>query len=121
MSDAMKHQLDDIELKLRSARDAADRPGATAKDKADLKLIEQEHIAAQQKLNRAAASEGKPADVAKKLDKKLDDALKGTFPASDPVSFVQAAPVNEQDRKLPSVEAAEQQHRDKAAAARKSK
>ncbi len=46
MSDAMKHQLDDIALKLRSARDAANRPGATEKDKADLKLIEQDYIAA---------------------------------------------------------------------------
>ena len=121
MSDAMKHQLDDIALKLRSARDAANRPGATEKDKADLKLIEQDYIAAQQRLSRESASEAKPGNTAKKLDRKLDEALKGTFPASDPVSFVQAAPVKEQDRTLPSVKVAEQQQPGKTAAARKSK
>jgi hypothetical protein len=55
------------------------------------------------------------------VDKKLDEALKGTFPGSDPVSFVEAAPVKEHDRSLPDVKLAEQQAPEKTRAARKSK
>lgn len=108
--DAMQKELDDFELKLASARKAAAAPDASEKDKADLKLIEQEYLAAQAKARRAetgSASAGKAgdhtADPKKKLDKKLDEALKSSFPGSDPVSFVEAAPVNEQDRSLPGV------------------
>jgi hypothetical protein len=77
-------QLEDIELKLRSARAAAGRADATEKDKADLKLIEQEHLAAQQKERRQSNAGGisRPRlDGKKALDKKLDEALEGTFPA----------------------------------------
>ena len=123
-NDPMKRELDDMELKLQSARQAAEHSGATEKDKADLKLIEQEYMAAQQKANRDAPDrkpDAKSDDPEKKVDRRLDDALKGTFPASDPVSFVQAAPVKEQDRALPAVKAAEKQQPEKTAAARKSK
>jgi len=41
-----------------------------------------------------------------KIDDKLDQALQDSFPASDPVSFLQPVPVNSGDRKLPVVEAA---------------
>ena len=41
-----------------------------------------------------------------KIDDKLDQALKDSFPASDPVSFLQPVPVKDSDRKLPVVEAA---------------
>jgi len=120
----MQQELEDIELKLRSAREAAGRANATAKDKADLKLIEQEYLAAQQK-ERRQSNAGDPSrprlDGKKALDKKLDEALEGTFPGSDAVSFVEAAPVNERDRSLPAVKVAEQQQPDKAEAARKSK
>ena len=37
------------------------------------------------------------------LDRKLDAALKESFPGSDPVSFVQAAPVKPHDEELTSV------------------
>ena len=40
-----------------------------------------------------------------KLDEKLDQALKDSFPASDPVSFLEPAPVKDADRK-PSVDEA---------------
>ncbi len=109
--DAMQKELEDIELKLTSARKAAAAPEASEKDKADLKLIEQEYLAAEAKARRAetgSASAGKagdhPADPKKTLDKKLDEALKSSFPGSDPVSFVEAAPVKEHDRSLPGVE-----------------
>ena len=118
----MQQELEDIELKLRSAREAVGRAGATEKDKADLKLIEQEHLAVQQK-DRRQSNASKPApehlDGKMALDKKLDEALKGSFPGSDPVSFVEAAPVNEQDRGLPAVKVAEQQQPEKTAAAKK--
>lgn len=41
-----------------------------------------------------------------KIDQKLDQALQDSFPASDPVSFLQPVPANDGDRKLPVVEAA---------------
>ena len=40
------------------------------------------------------------------IDDKLDQALKDSFPASDPVSFLQPVPMKDSDRKLPAVEAA---------------
>ena len=40
------------------------------------------------------------------IDDKLDQALKDSFPASDPVSFLQPVPMKNSDRKLPVVEAA---------------
>jgi hypothetical protein len=40
------------------------------------------------------------------IEDKLDQALKDSFPASDPVSFLQPAPMQDGDRKLPVVEAA---------------
>ena len=40
------------------------------------------------------------------VDDKLDQALRDSFPASDPVSFIEPSRVNDRDRKLPVVEAA---------------
>ena len=40
------------------------------------------------------------------VDDKLDQALQDTFPASDPVSFVEPGPAADGDRKLPAVKAA---------------
>jgi hypothetical protein len=39
------------------------------------------------------------------IDDRLDQALKDSFPASDPVSFIEPGPIKEGDRKLPVVEA----------------
>jgi hypothetical protein len=47
----------------------------------------------------------KPALKAQ-IDDKLDQALKDSFPASDPVSFLQPVPMKDSDRKLPVVEQA---------------
>jgi len=107
-----------------SLGEAAGRADATEKDKADPKLIEQEYLAVQQKERRRsnANDASRPRlDGKKALDKKLDEALEGTFPGSDPVSFVEAAPVKERDRSLPSVRVAEQQQPEKTEAAPKSK
>jgi hypothetical protein len=53
------------------------------------------------------------------IDDKLDEALQDSFPASDPVSFLQPVPMKNSDRKLPVVEAANDSGR--PARARKAK
>jgi hypothetical protein len=47
-----------------------------------------------------------------RMDDKLDQALEDSFPASDPVSFIEPGPANGGDRKLPAEKAV---GRDKAA------
>jgi hypothetical protein len=49
---------------------------------------------------------GKQRALKAKVDDKLDQALMDSFPASDPVSFLQPVPMQDSDRKLPVVEAA---------------
>lgn len=106
-SDAMEKELADAKAKLKSARAAAAAPDASERDKSDLKLIEQDYMALenQRKRDAAAAAKGAGADARKKVDRQLDKALEETFPGSDPVSFVQAAPLKEADATLTSVEA----------------
>lgn len=110
MNHARTEMKDKVE-KLRSARKAAAAPEATKRDEADLKLIEQEATAQKLRMKRdaekppATRNAGEPAE--KKLDRKLDAALKDSFPGSDPVSFVQAAPVKPEDADLPEVKAGE--------------
>jgi len=106
-SDAMEKELADAKAKLKSARAAAAAPDASERDKSDLKLIEQDYLALENRRKRdaAAAAKGAGADARKKVDRQLDKALEETFPGSDPVSFVQAAPLKEADATLTSVEA----------------
>jgi len=47
----------------------------------------------------------KPQALKARIDDKLDQALKDSFPASDPVSFLEPAPMKDSDRKLAVVEA----------------
>lgn len=42
------------------------------------------------------------------VEDKLDQALEDSFPASDPVSFIEPAPGDDVDRKLPAAKAARQ-------------
>jgi len=122
--DRIQKEVEDIELKLGNARKAAAAPDASAKDKADLKLIEQDLVAARQKARHVqeggAKPKEQPTDPKKKLDKKLDDALKDSFPTSDPIAVAQPTAVQEQDRSLPEVKMSEQQYPEKTKAARKS-
>jgi hypothetical protein len=48
------------------------------------------------------------------VDEKLDQALRDSFPASDPVSFIEPVPAKEGDRKLTVVEAAKRMRKRKA-------
>jgi hypothetical protein len=111
-SDGMQNDLADIEVKLASAREAAAAPGASERDKADLKLLEQEYVAARLRVDRQPGSdtdESHSADTKEQVDQKLDEALKASFPASDPVSFAEPAPVTDKDSSLPEVKLADQQ------------
>ena len=99
---ANKHaeaKLDDLKDKLQNAKEAAGADDAGKREKADLKLLQQEVTAEKMKAKRPAKPEKKPESV----DAKLDKALKDSFPGSDPVSFVEAAPIKKQDRALPTV------------------
>jgi hypothetical protein len=83
-----KHaRLDDMKEKLQDAKRAAHMPKASARDKADLRLLEQEVTAERLKAKRPTKKNDKPASDEEKLDK----ALRDSFPGSDPVSFVEAA------------------------------
>ena len=109
--DRARTELKDNVEKLRGAKKAANAPESSERDAADLKILEQEVQAQRLQMKRDAgkpaepgAITGKPGESAEKvLDRKLDAALKESFPGSDPVSFVQAAPVHSEDEKLTSV------------------
>jgi hypothetical protein len=55
------------------------------------------------------------------VDDKLDQALRDSFPASDPVAFIEPVPVRRGDRKLPTVEAAGQMPTSRTAVRAKAK
>src|SRR5258708_26663016 len=106
MSNSAKRELEDKADKLRSARTAAKAPDASDRDRADLKLIEQDFIAQKRKTERQSRrgsdphAHPKPASNAtEKMDQKLDAALKDSFPGSDPVSFLEAAPAKKSVKK----------------------
>jgi hypothetical protein len=92
-------KLSDLNDKLQNARQAAKSGDAGEREKADLKLLEQEVTAEKLKAKRPPQKQKAESDV----DAKLDRALKDSFPGSDPVSFVEAAPINPGDRKLSTV------------------
>jgi len=92
-------KLDDLKGKLQNAKEAARSDDAGKREKADVKLLQQEVTAETMKTRRPAKPEEKPESV----DAKLDKALKDSFPGSDPVSFVEAAPIKKHDRALPTV------------------
>jgi hypothetical protein len=74
-SDVVQKELADIQQKLASARQAADAPGASERDKADLKLLEQEYLAARRKASRESGSGTggqQPSGTRQKVNKKLD-------------------------------------------------
>lgn len=49
---------------------------------------------------------GKHRTLTASIDEKLDQALADSFPASDPVAFIEPGPVKDGDRELPVVAAA---------------
>jgi hypothetical protein len=99
-------KLSDLNDKLQNAKDAARSGDAGEREKADLKLLEQEVTAEKLKAKRPQPKKRKAES---EVDAKLDKALKDTFPGSDPVSFVEAAPIKTHDRKLSTVPDAEEE------------
>ncbi len=89
----VREELKDKAEKLTSAQEAVSKPGASERDRSDLKMIEQDFQAQQQKAERLArrgeARKKPPASASEKLERKLDDALADSFPGSDPVSFIE--------------------------------
>jgi hypothetical protein len=106
-----KAELNDLTDKLRGAEAAANSDEAGKREQADLKLLEQEVVAKKMKAKRV--TEPKKVDP-KDVDAKLDKALKDSFPGSDPVSFVEAAPIKKQDRALPTVPDEDEQEKKSA-------
>jgi hypothetical protein len=109
-TDQLLDQLEDLKAKVESAREAAAKPDASERDKADLSLMEQEMMALEKRVVHASAGAAskeanKPTTLQEKIERKLDAALKDSFPGSDPVSFVEAAPLKPEDKKLPIVKA----------------
>jgi hypothetical protein len=93
--------LKDLNAKLQGAKDAAQSDGAGDRERADLKILQQEVTAKKLKARRPSRPVKEPA--ANDVEAKLDKALKDSFPGSDPVSFVEAAPINKRDRALSTV------------------
>lgn len=97
----IRKEIEDKAAKTRNAREAAEAPDASDRDKADLKLMEQDLQAARQKSKRSGGAKDAatvPTGGSKKtMERKLDAALEDSFPGSDPVSFVQAAPSERDD------------------------
>lgn len=94
-TEQLMQERDDLQAKIASARQAEP---SSDRETSDLKMMEQELLALEQRIARAdtssAASERKPARApVETLDRKLDAALEDSFPGSDPVSFIEAAPV----------------------------
>ncbi|WP_422034729.1 hypothetical protein [Reyranella sp.] len=100
-TEQLMQERDDLQAKIASARES---DGASEREASDLKMMEQELLALEQRISRAENSpspesrdKGKTLSADDKLEKKLDAALKDSFPGSDPVSFIEAAPVKPND------------------------
>ena len=93
-------KLTDLKAKVKNAKETAQGGASGEREKADLKLLEQEVTAEKLKAKRPPTPNKKAES---EVDAKLDKALKDSFPGSDPVSFVEAAPIKKQDRALSTV------------------
>jgi len=99
-TEQLMQERDDLQAKIASARKAG---SGSDREASDLKMMEQELLALEQRMARAENSSPEWTEKLKgqsagdKLDKKLDEALKDSFPGSDPVSFIEAAPAKPGD------------------------
>ena len=93
-TEQLMQERDDLKAKIASA----DKSSSTSdRDASDLKMMEQELLALEQRIAREESSKAtdtsdKPISVNEKIDRKLDAALKDSFPGSDPVSSIEPAP-----------------------------
>lgn len=106
-TEQLMQERDDLKAKIASARKTA---GASQREASDFKMMEQELLALEQRIAReetgkARVSRAEPVSLTEKMEKKLDAALKDSFPGSDPVSFIEATPVQPGDESLTAVKA----------------
>ena len=106
-TEQLMQERDDLKAKLANAGKAAD---ASERETSDRKMMEQELLALEQRIAREETGKSdavgeKPGSLTEKMDRKLDAALKDSFPGSDPVSFIVAAPVKQGDETLTEVKA----------------
>lgn len=105
-TEQLMQERDDLKTKIASAKDSG---GTSDREASDLKMMEQELIALEHRIAREesgkASPKGKPSSLAETMDRKLDAALKDSFPGSDPVSFIEATPVKQGDESLTEVKA----------------
>lgn len=106
-TEQLMQERDDLKAKIANA---GKTDGGSEREASDLKMMEQELLALEQRIGREETvkkgkPEGRPGSLADKMDKKLDAALKDSFPGSDPVSFIEATPVKPGDESLTSVKA----------------
>lgn len=103
-TEQLMQERDDLKAKIASA----EKTGSTSeRETSDLKMMEQQLLALEQRIGREETVEGtasRPSgSVRDKMDRKLDAALEDSFPGSDPVSFLEAKPVKKGDEALPEV------------------
>lgn len=111
-TEMLMQERDDLQVKIASAREAT---GPSDRETSDLKMMEQELLALEQRIGRAGSEKAtgsggtRAASPTEKLDRKLDAALKDSFPASDPVSFLEAAPAAPVDESVTQVKTGKRQ------------
>ena len=93
-TELLMQERDDLQAKIASARDAKTD---SERETSDLKMMEQELLALEQRIGRsgnekAGTKSDKPRSDAEKMERKLDEALKDSFPGSDPVSTIEPTP-----------------------------
>ncbi len=94
-TELLMQERDDLQAKIASAREAKTE---SERETSDLKMMEQELMALEQRIGRSgnekAGMKGdKPHSDAEKMERKLDEALKDSFPGSDPVSTIEPTPI----------------------------
>jgi hypothetical protein len=85
----------------KSAAETSPPPKSVDRKRADRKIHEQKKAGAE--LSARHAHSRKPPTPSK-VDAQLDKALKDSFPSSDPVSFLEAAPLKQHDKGPSAVE-----------------
>jgi hypothetical protein len=106
-TEQLMQERDDLKHKIAQASQVE---GASEREISDLKMMEQELLALEQRIAReetgaSKSAAAKPRSITEKLDRKLDKALEDSFPGSDPVSFIEATPVKPGDESLTAVKA----------------
>lgn len=100
-TEMLMQERDDLQAKIASARESR---GSSEREASDLKMMEQELLALEQRIGRTdtakpeSSGSSKLASKTEKMEKKLDDALRDSFPGSDPVSTIEPAPSPPQDK-----------------------